>query len=382
MKRLLAESKSSIEQRIQGPRRGTILIQQPAWALQKGLNRLRTTFDAWTTRYCRRSGFLASVYYAMFSRSFRREHRAVLEGRHRYARDVARPSETSALLRRNTHRLEKGLLMRPRRDLFAVDYIDSTVQCYEQLVKSARESEDADSECQWASDVLYEYFAVTSRDPRTEAARARFEAINRRRTSETKLIPYCRNLAGDPPVSYVDLLALARRRRSVRWFTNQEVPRQAIDHAIELAAQSPSACNRQPFHFRIFDEPSLVRQVADIPGGTPGFAHNIPVIAVIVGQLRCYPYERDRHLIYIDGSLAAMSFILALESQGLSSCCINWPDVEDRERRMAALLRLAPDERPVMCVALGYPDPDGLVAYSQKKPLSQIRRYNQDPVQR
>jgi hypothetical protein len=43
---------------------------------------------------------------------------------------------------------------------------------------------------------------------------------------------------------------------------------------------------------------------------------------------------------------------------------------------MAAAIGLEADERPVMCIAVGYPDPDGLVAYSQKKPLGQLRRYN------
>jgi hypothetical protein len=43
---------------------------------------------------------------------------------------------------------------------------------------------------------------------------------------------------------------------------------------------------------------------------------------------------------------------------------------------MAELLNLDPDERPVMLVAIGYPDPDGLVANSTKKSLSQLRTYN------
>jgi nitroreductase len=149
-----------------------------------------------------------------------------------------------------------------------------------------------------------------------------------------------------------------------------------IDAAIEVAAQSPSACNRQPFQFRVFDDPQLVQKVAELPMGTAGYAHNIPVMIVIVGQQRNYFDERDRHLIYIDSSLAAMGMVYALEAQGLSSCCINWPDVESREAALAKLLQLDPDERAVMCLAVGYPDPDGLVAYSQKKPVDQLRRFN------
>lgn len=110
--------------------------------------------------------------------------------------------------------------------------------------------------------------------------------------------------------------------------------------------------------------------------GTGRYAGNIPCFVVIVGKQRNYFSERDRHLICIDGSLAAMSFILALECQSVSTCCVNWPKIVERDIRMAKFLKLDPDERPVMSIAVGYPDPLGMVAYSAKKSLKQIRRYN------
>src|SRR5690606_19543880 len=120
-----------------------------------------------------------------------------------------------------------------------------------------------------------------------------------------------------------------------------------IDRALEVAVQAPSACNRQPYHFRIFDTPERVREIASIPMGTRGFSDNFPAVAVVVGEQRAYFDERDRHVIYIDASLASMGFILALESLGLASCCINWPDMEPQESRMKAALGLGPDERVI-----------------------------------
>jgi len=164
--------------------------------------------------------------------------------------------------------------------------------------------------------------------------------------------------------------------RSVRWYEDKKVPRQAVDKAIEIAGLSPSACNRQPYYFHVIDDPELLDKVVRLPMGTAGYSSNIPMMIVLVGQMRNYFHERDRHLIYIDGSLAAMSLVYALEVQGLSSCCINWPDIPVREKAMADLLSLNEDERPIMCVSVGYPDPDGMVAYSAKKPLAEIRRFN------
>ena len=54
------------------------------------------------------------------------------------------------------------------------------------------------------------------------------------------------------------LRELAERRRSVRWFADRPVPHDLIDKALEVGLQAPSACNRQPFAFRFFDDPELV----------------------------------------------------------------------------------------------------------------------------
>jgi nitroreductase len=67
-----------------------------------------------------------------------------------------------------------------------------------------------------------------------------------------------------------------------------------------------------------------------------------------------------------------MQFMLALETLGLASCSINWPDMEARERKAAALLQLAPYERIVMLMAVGYPDPAGLVPHSEKKSVEEM----------
>jgi nitroreductase len=99
-------------------------------------------------------------------------------------------------------------------------------------------------------------------------------------------------------------------------------------------------------------------------------------VVAIVGNQGAYFDERDRHLIYIDGSLAAMAFQFGLETLGLSSCCINWPAIYSLENKMETLLHLEKYERIVMFLSVGYPDPEGLVPYSQKKVVDELRSFN------
>ena len=326
---------------------------------------------------------LTSFVYSILSiPSFNREQFAVLRGRRDYYRNLGRTRRSRTELRRNIHRLEKGLLMRPRRAVFALDYLVETLEFYERAVAASGDAVDT-GELAWAHDVLAEYFSVVDGDhPLVASARARFESSKAHYRVDTtdaggpRKVPYSRLHGTKSATEYEDLLDLARQRRSVRWFQSRRVPRELIDQALLVARESPSACNRLPYEFRIFDDPELVRRVASIPFGTAGYADQIPAVAVVVGRLHHYFSPRDRHVIYVDGALAAMPFMLALETLGLASCVINWPDFEPLERRMQSTLHLAVDERVIMLIAIGYADPDGLVAWSEKKSLDTLRRYN------
>ncbi len=281
------------------------------------------------------------------------------------------------LLRRNIHRIEKGLLMRPRRDRFALSYIVDTVNCYTECTKAER-AEEWLKDLAWAHDILEHYFEVVQGGNQVERAREIFLHVDQPAEEKGGRIPYSRR--GSCRVPFDDFAHLAKRRRSVRWFLQTHVPHALIDKAVEVAAESPTACNRQPFFYRFFDDPEALKCLRPLPLGTAGFDHNIPVLCAVIGDLSAYYGERDRHGIYVDASLSIMSFMYALETLGLSSCSLNWSEIESLEKRAERMLGLKNHERIIMFIALGYPDPQGLVAFSQKKDLRSLRSYNQPTV--
>jgi len=318
--------------------------------------------------------WLANLYYFLFSRGFDREHLAVLKGRAAYHRALRSMDDTSPLLRRNVHRLEKGLIMQPRRNVFAEAFILETVRCYNRAKTRPGYSED---ELRWATDVLDEYFSVVGDTPPIRKARKEYaQAAGKREpgsNAEARAFkPYSLAECPETDISFDQLATLFLRRRSVRWYKQQLVPSDLIQQAINAAALAPSACNRQPYRFIVADDPDHATKIAECAGGTAGYAQQIPAILVVVGDLSAYPKERDRHLIYIDASLASMQLILAAETLGLSTCLINWPDVDSAERKLQRILGLPEYERVVMLISIGYADPDGGIPYSQKKQNSLI----------
>jgi nitroreductase len=321
-----------------------------------------------------KSKFLSNLFYS-FSHSFSQEHHAVLKGKQAYHESLKDIGETCALLRRNTHRLEKGLIMRPRRSVFAEGFIQETVDCYKNAITS---NELAQNEKKWASDVLDEYFRIVGATKVTAKARIEYEESRSKVTDDfesTSLIPavdshfkpYTYAHLPEPKVSVGELEKLFVKRRSVRWYQDKPVPKALVQQAANLASLAPSACNRQPYRFVFCNDKDKAVAIAKCAGGTIGFAENLPSIIAVVGDLSAYPYERDRHLIYVDGALGSMQLMLALETLELSSCSINWPEVDASERKIRKIIDLKGYERVVMLLAVGYAEPEGGIPFSQKK---------------
>ena len=305
------------------------------------------------------------LYYVLFNSEFGREQQAILNGKLQYQKSLKRKVKSSALLRRNTHRLEKGIIMRPRKDVFALDYIHETVAEFVRL----KASEDVcEREIKWAGDVINKYFNIITLKEDLISLRSTFiDAYGQSDSEENHYIPYKSDCRAKSSIGVDELQALFEQRRSTRWFQQKPVDEELLSKAVHLASYAPSACNRQPYEFMIINDSELIQKVAKIPMGTAGFHNNIPCLVVVVGDLAAFPEERDRHVIYIDASLASMQFMLALETLGLGSCPINWPDIEKKEAQMAQELKLCPSKRVVMLIGIGEPDPSGYIPYSQKK---------------
>lgn len=326
------------------------------------------------------SGLLVHIFYFFAPISFWYEHGATWRGRRDYYRQKNRQKISSPGLRRNIHRLEKALIMKPRRPVFAEQYIEETVEFFAAVAaKNPNQTGRLDRpEMEWAQDVLSDYFnSIEGPSPTIESARQRFSSLALERVAGKKS-PGPKPSRATP--SFDALLALSEQRRSVRWFNQEPVPRELIDQALLVARQAPSACNRLPYSFIIFDKPDLVRRVASIPFGAAGFRHNIPTLVVVVGHLSQFFSARDRHTIYIDSSLATMSFLLALETLGLSSTIINWPELAPLDYEIKRKLGLLASDRVVMMVAVGFLDRQSHVPFSAKKEIETFRTFREDLI--
>ena len=269
-------------------------------------------------------------------------------------------------LRRDIHRLEKGLLFRNKKPFFAEGFVELTID----RLKSCLQSEVLDKGTKnWSVAVLNEYFGVVRKNKNIEIAFQKFSKLGLE-NSNPNCVPYKSLNRVKSKISYESFFDLTKKRRSVRYFLDKKVDINLIEKAVKAMLQSPSACNRQSFNLYYYTEIEQVKKITALPGGVSGY--EVPSVMVITVKYDGYFEERDLFAPIIDVSISLMSFLLALETLGLSSVVINWSQNQKNNREVRHLVPIDEDEVVVMLVGVGYPDPEGLIPYSAKRDVKQV----------
>lgn len=186
-------------------------------------------------------------------------------------------------------------------------------------------------------------------------------------------------------------------RRSVRFFSEDPVPRELIDRAILTASTAPSGAHRQPWTFVVTGDPEVKRQIrmaaeeeerinyeggrlpehwreALEPLGTDWhkpFLETVPWVVVLFEQRYGFTEDGEKlHHFYVKEScgIAAGMFIAALQNMGLSTLT----HTPSPMAFLTKLLRRPENERPFCMFPIGYPAEGCVVPDLKRKPLDAI----------
>jgi len=187
------------------------------------------------------------------------------------------------------------------------------------------------------------------------------------------------------------------RRRSVRMLSDEPVPFDLIERAIETASTAPSGAHHQPWHFVVTGDATVkreIRQAAEAeertnyeegrindewrhelePLGTDWhkeFLEIAPWIVVLFEER--YAVRADgsgQHHYYVKEScgIAAGMFITALHHMGLATLT----HTPSPMKFLSKLLGRPANERPFVLFPIGYPVDGCLVPDLTRKPLADV----------
>ena len=155
-----------------------------------------------------------------------------------------------------------------------------------------------------------------------------------------------------------------RARHSVREYAPAPVEKAILDDIFDLVSYAPSACNRQPWAFYVVTNADLKVKIA-WACHKQAWIGRAPVIIVGCATDRAFAHMGGgRSSGDIDVAIALDHLSLAAVHYGLSTCWIGAFSYD----KLAKLVDIAPTERIVALMTLGYPAP-GESKASGRKPL-------------
>jgi nitroreductase len=266
-------------------------------------------------------------------------------------------------LKRNIHRIEKALIFEDRKDIFAEWYIWETVKSLNELIEQNILDK---GNLHYFISILDKYFSVVKLTWDIIESYNIFLSIRNKFDIETDFYLPFKKSDLNLNFWYEDFLLLAKKRRSVRFYCDKKVEEIKIKKAVKIAEQSPSACNRQSFYFKIIS-PDKIDRLSDLAWWIKWY--KVPNLIAVIWDYSWYFDERDFKAPIIDSSLASMWLLYWFEIQWISSICINWSNNKNRDMNSKKLLWLKDTEFIVMLIWFWYADKEWLIPYSCKNNL-------------
>lgn len=158
-----------------------------------------------------------------------------------------------------------------------------------------------------------------------------------------------------------------KERRSVRTFDpDRQVPEETLQELLQVAMNSPTAHNKQKYHFTVVQDPALLEHMAELirqvmlngteeqraKASKPGYSplHHAPTVIVITGEL-------DGFNVQTDCGIAAGMISAAAEHMDLAACVTGSSVFMFKTEAGAELketLQIPDNYKTVCTVALGY----------------------------
>ena len=167
-------------------------------------------------------------------------------------------------------------------------------------------------------------------------------------------------------------LELAKKRFSVRKFTDQPVEKEKLDKVLEAGNIAPTAKNLQPQRIYVLQSEEALKKAYALTPCCYG-AKTVLLFTYDIDEEWTNPLEDMIHSGDQDVSIVATHIMLEAADLGVGSCWVNFFE----PAKAKELFNLPDNEVPVLLMPLGYPA-EGIAPlenHMKKKALDQTVKY-------
>lgn len=289
---------------------------------------------------------------------------------------LARTQRTlQAYIIRMYHGIEVGLSYPDPKPGFGMKTVNRLVSALEKYAAKFK----VDFYCKIALNVLQQYVEF-NRNLGIE-----FENLNRRLEELQKQVPA--DLEDETGGGYINIKTadifsagapeftrVITTRHSFRQYTSAPVDMAKIEQAVQMAIQSPSACNRQPVRVHVLQDKKVRDRVLNVQNNQRGWRDQPDKMLLVTASVEFYRESRERYAPFIDGGLFAMTLVWALHAQGVGTCCLNLNLDRKSIRRLKKAAGLHKADVPIMLIAAGMLPEENNVAVSTRRSVAEVMR--------
>ena len=286
------------------------------------------------------------------------------------------PSKLVATIIKAYHVVEKGLTMPEMRQGFGQDKL---VYLIDRCNEYFEHYDDKNSNVKNAVKVIFEYYTkhqklnVQLNDDLLNLILDLKQKYGYLTDSEQELITPSL-VSGLDTLTFKDF---AFTRSSIRNYSTKEIKNDIINKAVEIAQNSPSACNRQPSRVHVFSEKKDIEGILNLQNGNKGFGHLANKIIVLTTDLNGYHTQMERYMNWIDGGIYLMNLIYSLQYFKIGTCILNWGVEKTNDTALRKLGNIGDNESIIAVISCGhYLEDEFQVAKSPKRPISEVLTFH------
>lgn len=175
---------------------------------------------------------------------------------------------------------------------------------------------------------------------------------------------------------------LLQERRSIRTLDpDRQIPEEALQELLKVALNTPSAHNRQLYHFSVVQNAALLDHMADLirqqmllgnetqrqKASAPGYSplHHAPTVIFVSGELTASSY------IQTDCGIGVGLIVAAAEEMGLATCVTGsslFMFNSDEGADLKKTLQIPENYKSICAIAIGYRKGDKPAPPAKKSP--------------
>ncbi len=172
----------------------------------------------------------------------------------------------------------------------------------------------------------------------------------------------------------IDYYNFVRNRHSIRNFTGKPIDVELLNRALEIAAYTPSACNRQPWGNHIFLDKQKIDQILDFQTGARQFKDDITCVILITSKYSSF-FGGEYHQPYVNGGMYAMNLIFALHSLGLGTTPLNMGFPAKKLKGLKKICNIQDNEAPIVLIGVGEIAEELSIATSSRFNFDEYTKY-------